>query len=82
MPVISLIRSRDLSFANFCPLSPLKVAKERFPFFRLEVESVCLDVISFFSKGAKIVKGWRQEKFIFSFVFKLSGFSPKAVAMA
>ena len=32
MSVILLIRSCDLSFANFCVLNPLKVAKERFPF--------------------------------------------------
>ena len=54
MSVISLKRSRDLGFANFCALNPLKVAKERFPFFRLEVESVCFDFISFFQKAQKL----------------------------
>ena len=58
MLVISLIRPHCLSFANFCAPNSLKVAKERSPFFRLKVESACFDFISFFSKGANIVKGW------------------------
>ena len=65
MSVISLIRSRGLSFANFCALNPLKVAKERFPFFRLEAEFVCL----FFSKGANIVEGWEFPAFGFRLYF-------------
>ena len=58
MLVISLIRSRDLSFCKFLLSLSLKVAKERFPFFSLKVELICFDFISFFSKGAKIVEGW------------------------
>ena len=46
--LIMLIRSRDLGFANSCALNPLEVAKERFPFFKLEVDSDCFDFISFF----------------------------------
>ena len=52
--LIMLIRSRDLGFANFCALNPLEVVKERFPFSRLEVESVCFDFISFFQKAQKL----------------------------
>ena len=69
MSVISLIRSRGLSFANFCVLNPLKVAKERFPFFRLEAEFVCFDFISVFSKGADIVEGWEFPGFGFRLYF-------------
>ena len=58
MSVISLIRSRGLSFANFYVLNPLKVAKARFPFFRLEVEFVCFDFIGFFLRPRKILEGW------------------------
>ena len=56
MLVISLISSRDMSFAKFCAPNPLKVAEERFPFFRLEVESVYFDFItfSFFQKALKL----------------------------
>ena len=54
MSVISLIWSRGLGFANSCALNPLKVAKESFPFFRLEVESVCFVFISFFQKAQKL----------------------------
>ena len=56
MSVISLIRSRGLNFANFRALNPLKVANERFQFFRLKVELICFDFINFFSKGTKINK--------------------------
>ena len=48
MSVISLVRSRGLSFANFCALNPSKMAKERFPFFRLQAQFVCFDFISVF----------------------------------
>ena len=65
--------------------------------FRLEVESFCFDFIIFFQKAQimwkvgkfisqctlpNIVSAHEQEKFICSFVFELSGFSPKAVVMA
>ena len=65
--------------------------------FRLEVESFCFDFIIFFQKVQimwkvgkfisqctlpNIVSAHEQEKFICSFVFELSGFSPKAVVMA
>ena len=42
-------------------LNPLKVAKERFPFFRLEVEFVCFSFISFFQKAKKM---WKFGNFI------------------
>ena len=50
MAVISLIRSRGLSVVTFIALNSLKMAKERFPYFRLKVELICFDFISFFSK--------------------------------
>ena len=34
-------------FCNVCALDSLKVAKERFPFFRLKVEPICFDFTSF-----------------------------------
>ena len=37
------------------------MAQERFPFFRLEVEFVCFDFISFFQKAQKL---WKVENFI------------------
>jgi len=37
------------------------VAKERFPFFRLKVELICFDFISFFYEAQKL---WRVGNFI------------------
>ena len=46
-------------FCNFRALNPLKVAKERFPFFRVKL--ICFDFISFFKKRKKL---WKVGNFI------------------